>query len=136
MPDMLLPLRRYADFRGRSRRAEFWWFWLFMLVAYGVAMVLDTVLGLGGQINRYADAGDGSYYAGAWGRGGILTLALFVLTFVPNLAVGVRRLHDANKSGFWLLIGIVPFIGGLVLLIFWVQPSWPQDNRWGGVPAT
>jgi uncharacterized membrane protein YhaH (DUF805 family) len=132
---MILPYRRYADFRGRSRRKEFWLFALLMVIGYGVAMILDTVLGLGGDINRYSELEGATYAVGAWGRGGILSLAFMALSFIPSLAVAARRLHDNNRSGWWLLIGLIPLVGSIVLLVFYVQPSWPQPNNWGPVPT-
>lgn len=91
-------LEKYADFSGRAPRAEFWWYILFIIIAAIVAMVLDSVLGLPKIFLLY----------------GPLTLILMLGTFVPGLAVQVRRLHDRDKSGWWLLAFYVPYAAMLV----------------------
>src|SRR5690348_6348153 len=95
----LMPLRRYAEFSGRSRRKEFWLFELLMLVA---GIVIGTVEGIIG-INTMV----GGVY-------GPLTSLLALGTIVPSIAVGIRRLHDTDRSGWWMLIALVPLIGALV----------------------
>ena len=88
-------LSKYVDFNGVASRSEFWWFFLFQIV---VVVVLSLVSQL------VAD---------------IAALALLL----PSLAVGARRLHDTGRSGWWLLIGLIPVIGTIVLIVFWVQES-------------
>lgn len=132
---MLEPLRRYLDFRGRSRRKAFWLFFLFVLVGMWLATWADVALGLGGSIERYWVASDWSYYAGTQAQGGWITFFFGLAMFVPSLAVAGRRLHDANRSGWWLLLSFVPMFGWLALLFFYVQPSWPVTNRWGAPAA-
>src|SRR4051812_32820666 len=97
--------RKYADFNGRARRSEFWFFVLFTAIVSAVGGILDTIFGLR----------NGSYGTGP--IQGVLQLALLV----PSLAVGARRLHDIGRSGWWQLIGLVPVAGWIVLLIFFVQ---------------
>jgi uncharacterized membrane protein YhaH (DUF805 family) len=99
-------LRKYVDFSGRASRPEFWWFALFQLIVLVIASFL----------------GDTVYI--------IVALALLL----PSLAVGARRLHDIGKSGWFLLINLIPIIGILVLIYFWVQPGQPEGNTYG-VPA-
>ena len=99
---MIEPLRRYAQFTGRARRAEYWWFILFGAILALIAYIVDSLLGL-----HSARGGTGVV-------GGLVSLALFV----PQLAVSVRRLHDIDRSGWWaggLLIVAVPFgfLGGM-----------------------
>ena len=104
-------LQNYANFSGRARRSEYWWFALLVVIVDIVAIVLDTIL---------------STYP--------LILAVGYLgLLLPLLAVGARRLHDTNRSGWWLLIGLIPF-GGIVLLVFFVMEGTPGDNQYG--PAT
>src|SRR5688572_10460224 len=91
-------LKNYVGFEGRARRKEYWMYTLFNIIALVVAMVLDSVLGLTGE------AGIGPLY-------GLYALA----TFLPGLAVSVRRLHDVDKSGWWILIAFIPLIGAIVL---------------------
>ena len=143
------PIEKYADFAGRAPRAEYWWFVLAMLVAYIVVSIVDDIIGTGEMI------------LGVYGP---LTVLLWLATLVPSIAVGVRRLHDTNRSGWWILLPIVPyclalFLGGaaiaggsmagagiagiflmigvacaIALLVFMVLPGTPGDNRYGPNP--
>ncbi|MFY1694767.1 MULTISPECIES: DUF805 domain-containing protein [unclassified Solwaraspora] len=111
-------LTRYVGFRGRARRAEYWWFVLFTAIVAVVASILDVTLGTG-----FEGEGIGVFYMIA-----ILGIAL------PSLAVAVRRLHDTERSGWWVLISPVPLIGPLTMLIFTVQEGSPGPNRFGPSP--
>ena len=112
----LAALSKYAQFSGRSRRKEYWFFYLFnLLISVGLA-ILDNVLGLGG--------------AGFGLLSGLYALAVLI----PGLAVTVRRLHDTGKSGWWLLIVLVPLIGAVVLLVFMVTDGTPGANEYGPDP--
>jgi uncharacterized membrane protein YhaH (DUF805 family) len=105
-------LKKYADFSGRARRTEYWLFVLFNMVIAVLLSVIDYVLSSPGIIG--------------------LLFALAIL--LPSIAVGVRRLHDTDRSGWWLLIAFVPLIGGIVLLVFFVLDSTPGDNKYGANP--
>jgi uncharacterized membrane protein YhaH (DUF805 family) len=110
-------LKKYAKFTGRSRRKEYWLFVLFTLIIAFVLGIIDGAAGLASNIG--------------WGPlGGLYTLAVLI----PSIAVSVRRLHDTNRSGWWLLIALVPLIGAIVLLIFMVQASQQGENRYGTSP--
>lgn len=105
---------KYCDFTGRAPRSEYWWFALFQLLAWtGVAIV-------GGMIGPVVMLG--------------LLALLWLGLFLPNLGLNVRRLHDTNHSGWWLLILFVPVVGGLVFFIFSVIPGTPGPNRFGPDP--
>jgi uncharacterized membrane protein YhaH (DUF805 family) len=130
MEYMFMPLRRYASFTGRSRRKEYWMWVLFVWIALIVLMFLDSALGLGGTTTSYAEGGS----AGFNSTGGVLTLIFSLAVFIPGLAVSVRRLHDLGKSGWMLLIGLIPLIGGLYLLFLFVQPGTPGQNAYGPDP--
>ena len=109
-------LSNYANFEGRAVRSEYWWFVLFYLLAQFVGAILDL-----------------SLFPGSFGPiGALLTLALLL----PYLAVGAWRLHDIGNSGWWLLISIVPIIGFLVLLYFFVQRGTDGSNRFGESPLS
>jgi uncharacterized membrane protein YhaH (DUF805 family) len=108
----LAALKKYAVFSGRARRKEYWMFFLFNIIISFVLGVIEGVAGGPGVI------------------AGIYTLAILI----PGIAVSVRRLHDISRSGWWLLIGLVPFIGAIVLLIFAVQDSRPEENQYGPNP--
>jgi uncharacterized membrane protein YhaH (DUF805 family) len=110
-------LENYANFEGRARRAEFWWYFLANIIISAVFNILDAVLGLG-----------------LGGGVGLLGLLYSLAVLVPGLAVGVRRLHDTDKSGWWLLIGLVPIAGIIVLIVFWATEGPPPVNRYGANP--
>lgn len=119
---MFAPLRRYADFQGRSRRSEYWLFVLFYIVVYAILAVIGAVIG-----GRSAD--------GSPGGAGMFLPTLFALgVFVPMLAVSVRRLHDTDRSGWWILLGLIPLLGGLVVFIFDVLDGTPGPNKFGPDP--
>ncbi|HYC47788.1 MAG TPA: DUF805 domain-containing protein [Burkholderiales bacterium] len=104
-------LKQYVDFSGRAQRMEFWMFALINLIIVIVLGVIDSFI-----------------------TGGLIYMIYVLAVFLPYLAVGVRRLHDTGRSGWWLLIGLVPFIGIIVLIVFWVQDSQPETNAWGPNP--
>ena len=131
MQPMLLPLRRYAEFRGRSSRSEFWLFLLFLIVALALLGAVETILGIGGGYDRTVITYPGYYWADVRQHGGPLTGLFALAMLIPLLAVAVRRLHDSGHSGWWLLIGLIPAAGELVLLIFLVQRGDAGSNRFG-----
>jgi uncharacterized membrane protein YhaH (DUF805 family) len=106
----------YANFRGRACRSEFWWFQLFLLVGGIVAALLDL-------------------FANTNLLGGSPLATLFWLaTIIPDLAVTVRRLHDTDSSGWWILLGLIPLIGMVVLIVWWCQKGSRGYNRFGADP--
>ncbi|MEU1205795.1 DUF805 domain-containing protein [Nocardia sp. NPDC005825] len=113
-------LSNYATFRGRARRSEFWWFALFfLLIIFGVAGVNIALAD--------PDGGGTSVLATVHG---LVVLALIV----PSLAVRVRRLHDAEFSGWWILIAFIPFIGMLTLLVLSLIDGTHGPNKYGPDP--
>jgi uncharacterized membrane protein YhaH (DUF805 family) len=110
-------LQQYVGFTGRARRSEYWWFVLFTILVSIVASVLDSILGTMDDETR----------AGLIGA--IASLALLL----PSLAVAIRRLHDTSRSGWWILIGLIPFVGWIILIVFYVQDS-HGDNKYGPSP--
>ncbi len=114
----LLVLKKYAVFSGRSSRKEFWYF---SLISFLIAIVLAV-----------ADVMTGTFDAeiGIGLLGGIYVIAILI----PGIAVSVRRLHDTDRSGWWLLIAFIPLIGAIVLLVFWAQDSQPGENQYGSNP--
>lgn len=98
---------KYADFKGRALRSEYWWFWLFtVLVFMALSMVSEPVAGI--------------FYVGV---------------LLPLLAAGARRLHDTGRTGWWLLIGFIPLIGVIVLVVFMTQEGAGIDNEYGPPPT-
>jgi uncharacterized membrane protein YhaH (DUF805 family) len=120
---MFEPLRKYADFTGRARRSEYWLFWLFCLILEVAALAVVGVMG-----------GDPS--PTNLGLGGLLLCAIVLGLFVPSLAVTFRRLHDTDRSAWWILIAFLPLIGGLVLFVFTVLDGTPGTNRFGPDPKS
>ena len=115
----LMPLRRYTDFSGRSRRKEYWSFLLGVVVVTILLTIIEGAVGLSGMI------------AGAYGP---LTALFFLGIIVPSIAVQVRRFHDQDKSGWWVLIGLVPLLGGLIVLVFMFLEGTRGPNRFGPDP--
>jgi uncharacterized membrane protein YhaH (DUF805 family) len=119
-------LGNYANFSGRARRSEYWWWILAVMVTFGVIYGVAAT-----GVSTSAD-GQASVGAIAWlfyVIGGVLGLALFI----PNIAVAIRRLHDVGQSGWMYLLALVPF-GGLVLLYFFLKDSQPGANQYGPSP--
>jgi uncharacterized membrane protein YhaH (DUF805 family) len=113
-------LKKYAVFSGRAQRAEYWYFFLFYMIIYIGLSIVEGVTGL-----YFAEPNIG------------LLSGIFALgTFIPSLSVGVRRLHDTGRSGWWLLIGLIPIIGVIVLIVFAVQDSMPGENSYGPNPKS
>lgn len=106
-------LSQFVGFSGRASRSEYWIWWGFTVVVFfaigAVALLFDST--------------------------GYVVTSLVALVFVlPNLAVAVRRLHDVGRSGFWLLLVFIPFIGALILLAFLLLDSQSEPNKWGSPP--
>jgi uncharacterized membrane protein YhaH (DUF805 family) len=143
------PLQKYADFSGRAPRAEYWWYVLAIIIAFVVVKIIESIVGINGMV------------LGVYGP---LTILLWLATIVPSIAVSIRRLHDTNRSGWWILLPVVPYciafalggrsmmsgsmtslgtagifmligaVGWIVLFIFYVLPGTPGGNRYGPNP--
>src|SRR3954468_7338693 len=111
-------LKKYAVFSGRARRKEYWMFFLFNLIITFVLILIDSLMG---TISPQSGLGLLS---------GLYSLAVLI----PSIAVTIRRLHDTGRSGWWILISLVPVLGGIVLLIFMVLDSEPGANQYGPNP--
>ena len=130
---MILPLKRYAQFNGRSRRKEYWMFVLFLIIANIVLSILDAVLGLGGSATSTTNIAPGATGAAGNLRGGLLSGIFSLAVLVPNLAVAVRRLHDTDRSGWWILLPVVPVILALVALFAGAAAASPSAMIFAGV---
>ncbi len=122
-------LRQYVDFSGRARRREFWMFTLFNAIVVLILEIIDSALGLGAM---HGSSGQGGVSFGV--SLGLLSGLYSLAVLLPSLAVAVRRLHDTDRTGWWLLIGLVPLAGGIVLLVFYVLAGTPGPNRYGPDP--
>ena len=107
-------LNNYANFSGRAQRSQYWWFALFSFIVSAILSVIDTAI-FGADI-------------------GVLAALWSLAVLIPSLAVGVRRLHDIDRSGWWLLIGLVPLIGFLVLIYWFIQRGTDGPNQYGNDP--
>ncbi|KZE46393.1 hypothetical protein AV540_01635 [Brevibacillus parabrevis] len=106
-------LKNYVGFSGRARRTEYWMFTLFSVIISLVLMLIEYLVGLPQSLSS------------------LYSLAVLL----PSLGVSVRRLHDVGKSGWWLLLGLIPLIGAIILLVFFCQDS-ESDNNYGPNPKT
>ena len=111
-------LKQYADFSGRARRKEYWMFVLFNLLIVIVLKVLDALIGTISDDMRIGVLS------------GIYTLGVMI----PSLAVCVRRLHDIGRSGWYYLIGLIPIVGGIILLVWFCKEGDRCSNDWGEDP--
>ena len=102
-------LKKYFVFQGRASRSEYWWFQLIVSPSYFISTILENEIGY-------------------------LFLGITLFTLIPAISAGVRRLHDTNRSGFFLLISLIPFIGGLVLLFFLIPEGTKGKNKFGPDP--
>lgn len=119
MEMMIAPLKKYADFQGRARRAEYWMFVLFQyLVLFGL-MLLGRLMA-GGDLENPISV--------------IPFAAAGLALLIPSIAVTVRRLHDTNRTGWWIFISLIPLIGGIWLFVLTVLDGTPATNRFGPDP--
>ena len=101
----------YFEFNGRASRSEFWWWVLFAILVSIAANILDAIIGAQ-----------------------IFSLLVSLGLFLPGLSMAIRRLHDTGRSGWWILIGLIPIIGFIVLLIFYLEQGNPAQNEYGPPP--
>jgi uncharacterized membrane protein YhaH (DUF805 family) len=127
---MLMPLRRYAEFDGRSCRQEYW---MFMLLQILVGIVMIVIVGAAGAMTTpNVDGGEPSTAGDL--IFGLLALVWFGLFVIPTIAVTVRRFHDQDKSGWFWFIRFVPIVGGLILIIFMCTAGTQGSNQYGEDP--
>lgn len=111
----LMALKKYAQFSGRSGRSEYWYFFLFNFIFLIAATFADNLLGI-------ADAASGA---------GPLYFLYVLALFIPGLAAAVRRLHDVNKSGAYIFILFIPFVGAIWLIVLLATKGDPYENKYG-----
>ena len=114
----LVALRKYATFSGRARRKEYWHYVLFYVLIYVALLIVDAVTG------TFSMESELGFFSGVFALG----------TLLPSMAVAVRRLHDTDRSGWWLLLGVIPLVGAVVLLYFTIQEGDAGSNPYGADP--
>ncbi|MGR3363885.1 MAG: DUF805 domain-containing protein [Maritimibacter harenae] len=117
---------KYATFTGRARRAEFWWFVLFYIIVNFILGLIDSVL--------FGTTTTTETSFSAETDTPILSGIFWLATIIPYIAVGVRRLHDTNRSGWWLLLGFIPLIGAIILIVWFATGGDRGRNRFGDDP--
>ena len=119
--------KKYADFNGRASRSEYWWFYLFaVIIMFGSAFVLSFVGALFGTA-----AGSSTLDSDLEVLANLGLLIAIAIFFIPLLSASVRRLHDTNRSGWYVLFQLIPCVGPIILLIFLVQESSKGKNKYG-----
>jgi uncharacterized membrane protein YhaH (DUF805 family) len=110
--------KNYVNFKGRARRSEYWWAYLFMVLASVGTIFVD------GFMRTF------SFDLGV----GIFSSLFFLSIILPSISITVRRLHDTNRNGWWYLISFIPFVGAIVIFIFTLLDSAQGSNNWGPSP--
>jgi uncharacterized membrane protein YhaH (DUF805 family) len=110
-------LIKYAVFSGRARRKEYWMFALFNFIFSFILSLIGILIGIGRD----------------WD---MLSTLYGIIIFLPALGVAVRRLHDTNHTGWWILIALIPLVGAIILLVFMVTDSQSGGNKYGPNPKT
>ncbi|KJS35068.1 MAG: hypothetical protein VR74_18120 [Hyphomonas sp. BRH_c22] len=117
--------KNYFQFNGRARRSEYWGYTLFVILTFIVALVVDGILSV--AFYGTTEYGDPQFIP-------ILTILFGLYQIIPSIAITVRRLHDQDLSGWLYLISFVPYVGGLILLVFMILDSKPAPNKHGPSP--
>lgn len=128
-------LSNYATFNGRASRSEFWFFYLFVIIVSAILSVIDSAAGLRVGASSEEIVINGTAIPLVSSGVGVLSTIFAIAMLIPFLAVGVRRLHDSDKSGWLLLLGYVLIcacgIGLILLIVLWVLKGTPGDNKYG-----
>ena len=113
----LTVLKKHAVFSERARRKEYWMFVLFNFIIVFVLSLIEGIVGIAPETDQ-----------------SVLASIYSLAVLIPGIAVSVRRLHDTNRSGWWLLIAFAPLIGAIVLIVFMVEDSQQDENQYGSNP--
>lgn len=122
----------YVNFKGRTSRADYWWTMLgIFLLTFIIAFIAGLIFGIPEVPTSYATPQEAiEFLKSYFTHGYVVVLMIWSLVLIlPSLAICVRRLHDINKSGWWYLLNLVPYVGGIVLFIFYLLPSVKEGNR-------
>jgi uncharacterized membrane protein YhaH (DUF805 family) len=127
---MPMPLQRYADFQGRSRRMEYWMFSLFLFLVFFARGIVFAILG---GFTNYGEGGT-SPFSGIAGVWVVVAILAYLAILIPSIAVQVRRFHDRDMSGWFVLLGFIPYIGGLIVFVIMLFDGTHGPNRFGPDP--
>jgi len=132
-------LSKYAVFNGRARRSEFWWYYLAVTIVESVLYFVLIVPGLTAYttaLTEAAMAGDTVAPAmpGSLATGQLIMSLVALALLLPTLGASVRRLHDTDRSGFWVLLGLIPLVGIIILIVWWASVGTPGPNQYGPDP--
>lgn len=108
-------LKNYVNFEGRATRKQFWIFSLWIFLFSFVALIIDFIIGTDAFISNY----------------GLVSSIFGLATFLPCLAIAIRRLHDIGKNGLWVLINLIPVIGFVILVVLFCKRGDPEENEYG-----
>lgn len=111
--------QKYGTFSGRARRKEFWLYSLTVLVLSVILVIIDVTAGTYDPASGY----------------GVLSSIFYLAVLIPSIAVGVRRLHDTNRRGWWYLLILIPILGSIAMIIFWCLKGTVGENRFGSDPV-
>lgn len=123
--------KKYAQFNGRSRRSEYW---LASVMNFIIVMAFYLIMFIPMMIDITSNGEPSGLTAGIMGIFGLLIFAYAIAILVPSLAMSVRRLHDTGRSGWFLLLNLIPYIGGIIIFVFSVLDSQPGANQYGPNP--
>lgn len=127
---MTLPLKRYADFSGRSPRIEYWMFYLFqILIMVGISVLAAVFIAVTGNTTAPDEPVSPMTNIAA-----LLIIVAGLALIIPGIAVSVRRMHDQDKSGWMLLLALIPIVGGIIVFVFTLLPGTQGPNRYGDDP--
>jgi uncharacterized membrane protein YhaH (DUF805 family) len=134
-------LSKYAVFNGRARRSEFWWYYLAVTIVDTILYVVLVAPGYGAFMTanmEYLAANDPTAPAptmpGSLVTGFLIVSLVNLALLLPTLGVSVRRLHDTDRSGFWYFLSFIPFVGIIILIVWWASAGTPGPNRFGPDP--
>ncbi len=120
---------KYVTFSGRAARSEYWWWVLFVVILSIIGFAIDGIIN---PASVTTEMGDGT--VGVSSTGGPVSMIISLAMLLPGLAVSVRRLHDIDKSGWWILIGLVPLVGFILLIVWYCTKGTMGSNRFGEDP--
>lgn len=125
--------KKYATFKGRASRSEFWYFILFYVIVGTVLNIIDSLFGW--SVTEVVNTDTGNSVTAAYNPGWLSTI-FYLATLLPMISVTVRRLHDTNHSGWWWWLSVICCIGTLILVFaFYIKEGDPEDNKYGPPPG-